>query len=169
MSSLGKSGGRIVLGDKELDRKLAKLKKSTANKVAAAGVRGMLSVLVKYQRAAVKNPRVRPAIGSRFKKRRDDQRVVAVAGAGVGNTTKRQAQKATARASGGRPGVGISKNNVHWYILGTGTRTTRGGANRGRMPANDAIRRGTAAGLGPARAAMVQKAMRRFEKEVAKL
>lgn len=33
-----------------------------------------------------------------------------------------------------RRGVGMSGRNIHWWVLGTGPRTSRGG-NRGRMPA----------------------------------
>lgn len=51
-------------------------------------------------------------------------------GLGVGRK-KRVAKSGKAR---NRPGVGLSRQNIHWAVLGTDERQTRKGAYRGAMP-----------------------------------
>ena len=55
------------------------------------------------------------------------------------------ARKQQARPAG-RPGQGISKQNIHWFVLGTGERRTSRGLARGRIDAylKGAVARGTA-------------------------
>ena len=94
--------------------------------IAVAGLRGMQVPLKKGLRREVNKTQapasakraVRATVGSRVKKVRGDYQLKV--GFGVGKATKSQGEKATARARSSRPGVGISKQNIHWVILGTG-------------------------------------------------
>jgi hypothetical protein len=135
-----------VTGDKELDRALNLLGKK-ANSIAASGIRAALNEVKKGIQSELPT-RLRRAVGSRFKKRRAG-RVEAKAGGAVGNAHKYAGQ----RPSGtGRPGVGISGNNIHWYLAGTEPRRAtrlRGKSLRksrytGSMPSVAAVPRGYA-------------------------
>ena len=152
-----------ITGHKELDRKLAKLGGPVARKVCASGVRAGLGVVRKAIREEVPVASVRKVVASRFKRRTKKSALVAKVGAGVGKHKTKQVAKRS------RPGVGIGKQNAHWYFLGTSTRATRRGANRGRMPQNDAVRRGFSKSRALAVVAMLRKMREQIEREAKKL
>lgn len=150
-----------ITGEKALDRKLSELKRRTANKAMSAGVRKGLGVIRSAIRQEIDNPRVRKVIASRFKKNKRTGIREAKVGAGVG---KHNAGK----GGRGRPGVGISKQNAHWYFLGTTARVTTNGAYRGQMPKNNAVPAGYAKSNRKAVVEIGRKIWETIEKEIAK-
>lgn len=71
---------------------------------------------------------------------------------------------------GKRGGVGIGRRNTHWWVIGSTTRKTKKGQNRGRMPA---MQPGLAPialskSLSRAAAAMRRRGVRQLIKEAAK-
>ena len=102
-------------------------------------------------------------IASRFKKRKGRNQYNAKVGGGVG---KRNAGK-----GGTKGGVGIAKENVHWYLMGTSQRITNtgGGEYRGAMPGHKAVSLGFAKSSGRAMANMRKKIRDEITKEVRKL
>jgi hypothetical protein len=154
---------KTLTGDKELDRKLKALSTKISQKAMASGVRAGLSELRKHMRRATANPRVRKTIAARFKRKKKFGITEAKVGAGVG---KHKTAEAGPRS---RPGVGISKQNAHWYFMGTKARSTSNGASRGVMPASTAISRGASSGMGSAMVKMRAKIRKVIETEVNKL
>lgn len=123
-----------VTGDKELDAALKDLGKK-ANSIAASGVRAALNEIKKGVQSELPT-RLRRAIGSRFKKYRKGE-VTAKVGGAVGKARKYAGRRP---AGSGRPGVGISGQNIHWYLAGTEPRvqkTTR--RPTGKMPKVTAV------------------------------
>ena len=104
-------------------------------------------------------------IARRFKRKRKLGLTEAKVGAGVGPRKQQNA----GGSRGSRGGVGISKNNAHWYFLGTSQRTTSNGANRGSMPANNAVALGYARSSSAAMSKVKNKTLAVIEREVAKL
>lgn len=125
-----------ITGDKALDRKLRQLAGRGASKAATAGIRAALTPVAQAMRRAVTasdaSPELKRAarktIKSRFAKTFGRGRKQAKVGFGVG-------KKADAGRSGrNRGGVGISSNNVHWFVLGTKNRQQKTtGRNTGRV------------------------------------
>jgi len=151
---------RFVTGDKELDRALEKIGGKIAEKAIASGVRAALNDMTKAMRREVRVATVKKTIAARFKRKKKFGRVEAKAGAGVG---KEYLSVPT------RGGVGISKNNAHWYFMGTATRRTHKGGNRGRMPIDSAIVIGASKSRATAMMKLRTKTRQVLEKEVTKL
>jgi len=132
----------MITGDKELDKTLSRLTGAVQKRVVYAGLRKAGPIMSKAikQRVPSRYKMARAAIGWRFDTARKSKKGIAGAraGAGVGKKTKareRHMEKAEARAGSSRPGVGISRQNIHWFLLGSDTRrqyTT--GRRTGRMP-----------------------------------
>lgn len=118
-----KSASRILTGDKEIDRKLERLKTGVANKIVRRGMTKALRLITKGIKSEVPSPYkdAKRAIGYRFDKKGGASRdqVRAKAGAGVGK------QRKPKERGKGRRGVGISGANIHWAILGTDERQTK--------------------------------------------
>jgi len=150
----------FLTGDKQLDRNLKILGDKVAQKAVGSGIRAGLGEVRKGIRANTDNVSARATIAARFKRRRKQGQTVAKVGAGVG---KRKEHSPT----GG--GVGISKQNAHWYFMGTKARTTRSGANRGQMPASPAVAFGFIQNSGAAMIKMRLKIAAMIEKEAKKL
>lgn len=119
-----------VLGWKQLDRKLDRLKRSSSRTALRAGINAGMVPIARALRTAVNatsaSPQLkraaRKAIGKRFAKAKRGMargQYQAKVGFGVGKMTKRAREKAEAHA--GR-GVGITKDNIHWFVLGTDER-----------------------------------------------
>lgn len=125
-----------LLGVKELEHALSTLSKVEARKVARSSLGKALRVLTKAIKADIP-PNLKDmkrAIGQRMDKAKggpDAGKHRAKAGVGVGKKSKRQAK---VKDRTGRPGVGIAKENAHWFVLGTAGRTTKNGGWRGAMP-----------------------------------
>jgi hypothetical protein len=149
---------RIYTNNEFLDNRLQELGDKAINRISRNAVRRGLTVLRQAMQAAVpamaktkghQTQTIKQAIGQSLKKSQVTTVTEGKAGAAVG--VKRAASIAAAKAGrGDRKGVGISANNIHWYILGTGTRYTkkRGKRFTGRMPAEAAIRRGAGNAMG---------------------
>ncbi len=151
-----------VTGDEKLDRALKDLGKQ-ARTVAAAGIRAALNEIKKGIKSELPT-RIRPAIGSRFKRRRPGV-VEAKVGGKVGKTRSYGGR----RPSGGRPGVGISGRNVHWYLMGTASRFHRtSGSPTGAMPKVSAVPVGTRKTQGRAMVVARKKMRERLIKIAAK-
>lgn len=138
-----------LTGDKALDRKLKRLGDKVAKRVSAQGVRAALRVIAKGIKSEIpaSQKSARKAIGTRFMQSKKNG-VTAVVGGSKFTTDKIEGGVTKAKASHGKgkkPGVGISKNNIHWILLGTGQRTQNTtGRRTGIMPAVGAVKRGFA-------------------------
>lgn len=154
--------GDFVTGSRELDKRLDQVGNTIANKAMSSGIRAGMSALRKAIQANVTNPRVRKVVASRFKRKNKRHETQAKVGAGVG-------KHKAAPGSRGRPGVGISKQNAHWYFLGTAPRYTKDGARRGIMPNSNAVVIGYAQAKPAVLAAMHNAIRARIDKEVSKL
>lgn len=126
-----------LLGVKELEHALATLEKVEARKVARSALSKSLRILTKAIKGDIPPnlKDLKKTIGQRMDKAKggpDAGKHRAKAGVGVGKKSKRQAK---VKDRTGRPGVGIAKDNAHWFVLGTSSRTTKSGKSTGGMPA----------------------------------
>ena len=152
----------FLTGDKELDRNLRRASGLIQKRVMTKAIRAGLGEVRNAIKSEVKPASVKRSIASKFKRRKGgDRGYRAVAGGGVGKRNKGKAPT--------RGGVGISKNNVHWYLMGTAQRSTKSGSNRGRMPGVAAVVRGFAKSGTKAIAKIQAKARTELQKELAKL
>jgi len=163
----------VVTGDKKLDENLRALGEKGMNRVARSSIGKGLTVIKKAIQRAVppiakgaaqghQTKSIRDAIGTSIKKSKINGQLQAKAGAAVGKKRKVVLEVAAARAFSRKGlgndigGVGVSANNVHWYILGTRPRYTKNGAYRGRMPAEGAVKRGAANSMRQANDAIIE-------------
>lgn len=155
---MSKIVGKII-GAVALEATLRDLGKKIAGKAVTAGIRAATKTVTKAIQTELPS-RLRPAIGSLVKKFRSGY-ILAKSGASVG-------KRKPAKSRNGRPGVGISANNIHWYILGTTQRRNKAGANRGRMPAHPAVKAGYAKSESSALAAARTQIQITIERETTK-
>ncbi len=121
-----------IEGDKTLQRALNELRESAAKRAVQKGLTKAAQEGRKIVKAEIPSQykTVRKATGWRaLKRKHNNNEPGAKIGAGVGKRSKTKLQE-----RGKRRGVGISRANIHWWFMGTKTRTTKSGANRGRMP-----------------------------------
>ena len=129
-----------ITGVRKLDKKLQRLKTKSRKKIIRAGARAGLGVAAKEMKGDVP-PRfkaARKAMGFTLRKEKGNgpKQTVGKVGVGVGKKrAKLQADAAKEQATRSGGGVGISGFNFHWWILGTGERTTKAGKSTGRMKA----------------------------------
>lgn len=158
----------MLEGLKPLQKRLDALKGKAGQRIEKAAVLSGLNVFGGAIKKGVdpQIKQVRKVVRSRFKKGR--KRVVAKVGFGVGPRNIKAVGKERPE---GRPGVGIGANNVHWWFMGTKDRTTRSGASRGAMPAQQPgmVPRAYATNKAAAFKKMVDTARKRLDKEAAKL
>lgn len=149
-----------LTGDKALDRKFKKLADKSANKVAAQGLRAGLRVIAKGIKSEIPShmKEARKAIGTRFKRKKTGE-VKAIVGGGVG---KKKKQKLVDRS--GKPGVGISRQNIHWLLLGTNNRVKESGASTGSTLPLPAVQ----SGFLKSEAAAMQKIKETIKKGIAR-
>lgn len=155
------SAERVLTGHKQLDRKLARLSKAPANRVAKAGLRAGTGKAARIMRKQLPSDlkHVRPAIGAKVKTKGGE--TTAKAGAGVGRKMKPpEARK--------RRGVGIGARNIHWLVMGTKERHTSAGKSTGRMPPTD-ITSAVKASESTISSAIEKACEKQLAKEVAKL
>lgn len=169
---------RVYTNEAYLNRRFAELGEKSVNRISRNAVRRGLTVLRQAMRNAVPSSAkttghqtlsIKQAMGQSLKKSYGTDTVEGKAGAAVGIKASRAEKASAKRAGSARRGVGISANNVHWYILGTRLRHT-GGRNRrggvkltnsrirstGVMPAQPAVRRGAAAAMGRAEQTIIE-------------
>lgn len=120
-----------IEGLEELNRKLNKLATVYSIDLSRKALAAMAQPLKSAIRKQVNNVAmsagmkrdVRTTIGSTLKK--DKGTYLLRVGLGVGKETK--ARAAQRKRRGGKPGVGISKQNVHWVVFGTGRQSQLAG------------------------------------------
>ena len=151
-----------VIGEKEMQRKMFRLRNRIIKKAVSSGVRAGLGVMRTAIRKEIPKASVRKVIASRFKKGNKRHQTIAKVGAGVGKHKGEPGPRS-------KPGVGISKNNAHWYFLGTTGRFTKSGAFRGNMPKNNAVKRGAMSSRMAAQSRAAKKIREVIDKEVRKL
>ena len=142
----------ILTGDKKLDKKLGRLARRGANRVARRGLGKALTVLARAMRAEAPNKTMKASIGKRNKKNRRKGIHEAKVGPNVGN--KGKGEKRTPHA--------------HLFILGTKERFTKTGASRGAMPQNDFVRRAAEKSRESAAAAMKAEIRKQIKIEASK-
>lgn len=156
-----------ITGDKEIDRKLRHLAGSGQRRVARSGIGKAMTVLSRGIRNAIPpNYRTaKKAIGRRNKKNKVKNKYEAKVGMGVGKQTKSKKQRDPRK-----PGVGITKANIHWLILGTTTRRREDGSSAGRMPpiGKNWVQQGVKASEGEAVRAMHEQMRKKLAEEARK-
>lgn len=131
-----------ITGDKKIDRKLKRLKTSSQRKIGRAMTGAMQTELLRGIRSVVppKQKSLKKTLGRRNKRNKKTGVYEAKVGFGVGKQAKSKKNRDPRK-----PGVGITKSNVHWFILGTVQRIRSTGASTGEMPKSpDYIARGFA-------------------------
>lgn len=162
----------IIEGIDEVLYSLEGLSAKAGNRVLFAGLRGALGVIAKRMKSDL-DPKVKAArrwVGFKVKRR---GKIEAKVGFGVGRKLSDMVKIAGKRKQG-RPGVGISAINVHWWITGTEPRkrtSLKGAPPTGQMPA---MQPGLAASAalavaGQARQKAIVNASKQLDKEVRKL
>ena len=150
---------RIVTGIEDIDRRLNALATREANQCVRSALQSGLTLtknLIAREIDAESNisPDLAKALKATLGKRlvtraKNAASVAAKAGMGVGKRTTSSRAKAAAKDAGrkGKPGVGISANNVHWFALGTANRyqglkkvRVAGGKERRTVRTGNAIR-----------------------------
>lgn len=168
MAPRRQASNRILIGDKELDRKLQGMKVGTANRIGRAGLTKGARLGAKIAKSLVesRHKSVKRSIGHSVKTQKrgpEKGNVIAKFGASVGRASK------NLKDNGNRPGVGMSARNLHWFILGTADRYTKAGFSRGAMPANPIIKRATQMGMGQIKSAILEGARKQMDREEQKL
>ena len=134
-------GSNQLKGVNKMIKTLNTTKDKTAKKVARAGANSSLMALAKGIRAAVNaspaSPEIKKAarktVGKKLRRYRGGGGSIGgKAGFGVGKPSKKKQEAASARAGSGH-GVGISSNNIHWFVLGTEERYQKSGKATGEI------------------------------------
>ncbi len=131
-------GGATITGDKALDRKFKRLAGSGQRKALRAGIRASMTPIAKAMRAAINASDASPSlkrearktVGKRFAKGRKGGAARGQYGAKVGFAVAKKKKDAGERS---RPGVGVGSANIHWFVLGTKDRRTKGGHETGKI------------------------------------
>jgi len=156
-----------VDGLPEIVKRLQVVEDKLSKTVLKAAVKSGLTVVAQEMRKQIPASMVnaRRAINGRVKG--SGSRLVAKVGVGVGKKSNRALKERAAN----RPGVGISGNNLHWWVIGTAGRRTKSGAWRGAMPAMrpGLAKNALATSRGRAIAKMAMTARKRMTKELAKI
>lgn len=155
---------RIVTGDKALDRRLKRFARKPANRIARAGLNKGARLAAKQikQKVPSRLKSVRAAIGSSVKKSKHGV-TQAKAGAAVGKSRRKKSPKRTTGF-----GEGISRQNVHWWVLGTEERQREDtGQNTGKMPEQPVVREGFKSG--PVMTAIKEGSTKQIKRELAKV
>ncbi len=115
----------VVEGLDEILATLTTLETKSADKVLAAMIRGQMAPIQKQMKADTdsKVKEGRKGVRSRFKNNKKKNWILAKVGFGVG-PKKNQKPRRSKRT--GRGGVGISAQNIHWWVAGTKDRYTGG-------------------------------------------
>lgn len=130
--------GMTISGIGALNQRLKQLESQAVTLDAAKkGVREGLRII--GDRAKRSIPKrygdARKTIATGFKKHKQGPQrgeYAAKVGFGVGRDTAARLAAQTVRRQG-HPGVGIGKQDIHWFVLGTKTRRRKSGASTGRM------------------------------------
>jgi hypothetical protein len=120
-----------ITGDKRIDRKLKRLAGSAQRRIARAGLAKQMTNLSRGIRNAIPPDQksAKKTIGRKNKKNPKTGQHEAKVGLGVGKRTKSTKQRDPKKG-----GKGISKENIHWLVLGSKERRTKSGRSTGKMP-----------------------------------
>ena len=132
-----------ITGHQAIDRRLKRLATTGQRRVGRAMVGAMMTEISRGIRNAIppSQKSVKKTLGRKSGKDKKTGVYQAKVGLGVGKRSKSSKQRDPKK-----PGVGISKQNVHWFILGTTERVRKKGGRTGRMPkAPDWVKQGYAA------------------------
>ncbi len=147
-------GGIIITGLKAVERKLNRLATTASKKATVSGHRASMTTIAKAMRSAVNQAdfsafvtkeeshtflkrEARKAIGARFSKGVAKELTLAKVGFSVGKRAKQVKSAQAARGKrlgagkGGGKGVGVSAQNIHWFVLGTKKRFLKKGSAGG--------------------------------------
>lgn len=161
-----------IEGLDQLLRKLDQLSAKSADKVLSAMIRGQMKPIEQQMKKDVwtQVKEGRKGVRSRFKNKKKRNEITAKVGFGVGKK-KKNAPKIVNRKGGKRGGVGISAQNIHWWVAGTKTRQTKRNADRGAMPSMQPGLAAIAAtkSRGKQNAEMIKRGALALQKELVKL
>ena len=179
----------VIEGLDQINRKLSYLEAKSADKVLSAMIRGQMKPIETQMKKDVDSQvkEGRKGVRSRFKNKKKKNYITAKVGFGVGKK-KKTAPKIVNRKGGKQGGVGISAQNIHWWVAGTKQRFTGGMKkrsvlgkpyqkargrvmDRGRMPSMQPGLAAIAAtkSRGKQNAEMIKRGALALEKEVLKL
>jgi len=163
-----------VLGDKQLQKTLKRMRETSARRVATAGSAEAAKVLTKAVKSKVPSryKSIRKAIAWRRLKKRE----AVDGGAKIGAAVARGSKAYARGKSSSQKGIGIGANNIQWWFLGSHKTPNRhtgksGGAVifTGKMPAQMAPVQSIAnSKRGQMGQAFVRGATKRLEKEIQK-
>lgn len=155
-----------VHGLETILKRMDVLKNTGKVAVLRAAIRGGLNVIGKQMKKDLdpKAKKGKLGVKSRFKK--GSRKIAAKVGFGIG---KKKDAKPVVRKK--RSGVGISRNNIHWWVAGTKTRTTKSGSDRGKMPSMQPglARIAYSKSKGQINAEMIKRGALQLTKEINKL
>lgn len=106
-----------ITGDKEIDKQLMKLASSGQKRIVRSIDGAMMTVFLRGVRNAIppKYKSAKKALGRKLNKKNKKKNITETKfGFGVGKRTTSKKQRDPKKG-----GVGISKQNIHWLILGT--------------------------------------------------
>lgn len=164
---------KTVEGLDAILRKLTDLEKKGSGRVLAAIIRAQLNAIGKQMKSDVddKVKEGRKGVRSRFKNNAKKNVIQAKVGFGVGKKSKAK-PKGVNRKGNRKGGVGISAQNIHWWVAGTKKRTTIiRSMNRGKMPAMQPglARIAAAKSKGQQNKEMIKRGALQLQKEIVKL
>ena len=154
----------ILTGITELDKELDKLDRKTRNKVARSSLRKGASIGAKAVKKEIPSTQksARKAIGHSVKKDKNG-----ITPAKFGTAGKRAASIKRKKNHSG--GVGISKYNIHWLLMGTAERKQKKtGKSTGKMTGLDAVSKAAKSASVQIKAGMIEQAKTTLKKEIAK-
>ena len=146
----GSRNSRVELeGMAQLLRNMDELQRGPLKKATRAGLQAGMTPIAQAVKAGVNSTEsshtvkriARKTVGKKLKKNKYTKVYEARVGFGVGKMTKLQRKRATERHEAGKGtggGVGLSKQNIHWFVLGTEERRAGGktAGKRGRIDAD---------------------------------
>lgn len=159
-------------GVNETIANLHKINKSVARPSVVAGMRAGMKVIAKAIRAEIKHPSVRATIAHRFKRGRgQDHRIFAKVGGSVGRKGNTHNPRYGRTPGRSWPGKHMSKQNVHWYLIGTKDRIQHSTGRRtgkmwGSTPQPQPVRTGYAKSSGIAVRTAVNQMQKTFIKKM---
>lgn len=155
-----------VQGDQLVSRKFEKLAGRSSRSAARSGISKGLTIIARGIRKAIppKLKSVKKTVGSRQEKAKEKGVFSAKVGLGVGKSRAPKNER-----DPNRPGVGISKNNVHWWELGTRSRRREDGSSTGAMPKGPpVVREGFEAKKKEAQKAMIKQIKLKMKQDAKK-
>lgn len=159
-----------IRGEDLIDKQILNLIAKGGPAAARSGLSKGMTIIARGIRKEVppKMKSVKKTIGQRFVTDKDKNAKLAKGtfaakvGLGVGKKTKSNKERDPKK-----PGVGISKENVHWWELGTKQRKAKSGRSTGRMPmGSPVVQKGFFATRSQARKAIIAAMKKKIKDSV---